>query len=275
MYDAPKPWTPPEGEPLRLIARADCGCAVVQIKDDVQDRTLHACLRHLDRTPPPAPFDPDKPVVGEELIHFIRQRMALGKTRYNTYLQPHNGRDMRTDALEECLDLAQYLMGALIEAERDASHYAERWKVQGTELERLRATNGCPSCKVNTCDEHIHLPVPENLQQMIQNAEILSASTLDEALEMQVWKDGFDSAQEVLRDQHKRILALEKLLKTLFEQAAEQDIPEAVHTGWEYYKAQPLFGYVKEGGKQAEKVEVPREVADALALDFEDRGKQP
>jgi hypothetical protein len=31
------------------------------------------------------------------------------------------------------------------------------------ELERLRATNGCPSCAAGGCDEYIHLPAPPNL----------------------------------------------------------------------------------------------------------------
>lgn len=51
------------------------------------------------------------------LIALIRQRTQLGRTRYGTQLQTHNGRDARVDALQEALDLCQYLMQRVLELE--------------------------------------------------------------------------------------------------------------------------------------------------------------
>lgn len=48
---------------------------------------------------------------------FVRE--GIGRQRYGTALQPHNGRDMLRDAYEEALDLACYLRGAI--EERDAA----------------------------------------------------------------------------------------------------------------------------------------------------------
>ncbi len=63
------------------------------------------------------------PVAGRErvtdaLIEDLRARTALGIQRYGRPLETFNGRDALKDALEECLDLAQYLKQALME--RDA-----------------------------------------------------------------------------------------------------------------------------------------------------------
>ena len=45
----------------------------------------------------------------------MRARDALGRARYGTPLQPHNGRDAVRDAYEEALDLTVYLRQALAE----------------------------------------------------------------------------------------------------------------------------------------------------------------
>jgi len=45
----------------------------------------------------------------------MHARDALGRGRYGTPLQPHNGRDALSDAYQEALDLAVYLRQALYE----------------------------------------------------------------------------------------------------------------------------------------------------------------
>jgi hypothetical protein len=47
----------------------------------------------------------------------LEVREEVGRQRYGTALQPHNGRDALRDAYEEALDLACYLRQAI--AERD------------------------------------------------------------------------------------------------------------------------------------------------------------
>lgn len=51
------------------------------------------------------------------LIADMRARDALGAKRYNTRLQPFNGRDALVDAYQEALDLCAYLRQAIFEAE--------------------------------------------------------------------------------------------------------------------------------------------------------------
>lgn len=67
-----------------------------------------------------APIPNDGPschdLVREDLLH----RKEHGLRKYNSLLQPYNGRSMLQDAYEEVLDLAVYLRGAL-EEERQAA----------------------------------------------------------------------------------------------------------------------------------------------------------
>lgn len=55
--------------------------------------------------------------VGERLIELIRERTKLGMKKYGEPSTTHNGRDTKLDALQESIDLNQYLMQALIESE--------------------------------------------------------------------------------------------------------------------------------------------------------------
>ena len=66
----------------------------------------------------PAPTPNDEPPVWELVIADMRARDAVGRERYGTPLQAHNGRDALQDAYEEVLDLAVYLRQAIEEAER-------------------------------------------------------------------------------------------------------------------------------------------------------------
>lgn len=63
--------------------------------------------------PPPTPND-TVPVV-DQLHAYLDQRRALGVRRYGVSLQAGNGRDALVDALEEAIDLVQYLAQAVIE----------------------------------------------------------------------------------------------------------------------------------------------------------------
>jgi hypothetical protein len=58
---------------------------------------------------------PGKENVTPALIVLLEQRQERGIAKYGTPLQTHNGRDALWDALEEAIDLAQYLMQAIME----------------------------------------------------------------------------------------------------------------------------------------------------------------
>ena len=53
----------------------------------------------------------------------MQTRDRVGRERYGTPLQPHNGRDALQDAYEEALDLAAYLKQAIVERDTVADHY--------------------------------------------------------------------------------------------------------------------------------------------------------
>ena len=63
--------------------------------------------------PPPAPND--KPAVWDLVMEDMRERDQVGRARYGTPLQPHNGRDALVDAYQEVLDTAVYLRQAIFE----------------------------------------------------------------------------------------------------------------------------------------------------------------
>lgn len=63
--------------------------------------------------PPPVPND--KPAVWPLVIADMNARDQVGRERYGTPLQPHNGRDALADAYAEALDLCVYMRQALFE----------------------------------------------------------------------------------------------------------------------------------------------------------------
>jgi hypothetical protein len=63
----------------------------------------------------PMPTPNNNPDIQGIVINDLTYRYELGKKRYGTGLQAHNGRDMLQDAYEEALDLAVYLRGAMYE----------------------------------------------------------------------------------------------------------------------------------------------------------------
>lgn len=63
--------------------------------------------------PPPLPNA--QIAVWDLVLADMRERDQIGRARYGTPLQPHNGRDALVDAYQEALDLAVYLRQALYE----------------------------------------------------------------------------------------------------------------------------------------------------------------
>lgn len=58
-------------------------------------------------------------LVGEKLKELIDKRTALGIKKYGTPLKIRNGRDALVDALQESIDLNQYLMQECMELRQD------------------------------------------------------------------------------------------------------------------------------------------------------------
>jgi hypothetical protein len=67
--------------------------------------------------PQPGPTPTGGVPIWDLVVADMMARDHLGRQRYGTPLQAHNGRDALQDAYEEALDLAVYLRQAL--AERD------------------------------------------------------------------------------------------------------------------------------------------------------------
>lgn len=61
------------------------------------------------------PTPNNHPFIKDLVLKDIAYRAELGKSRYKTYLQPHNGRSALQDGYEEVLDLAQYLRQRIFE----------------------------------------------------------------------------------------------------------------------------------------------------------------
>lgn len=62
-----------------------------------------------------APIPNNNPSCHDLVIEDMKERKAFGLRKYNTPLQPFNGRSFLQDAYEEVLDLAVYLRGKLEE----------------------------------------------------------------------------------------------------------------------------------------------------------------
>ena len=63
----------------------------------------------------PPPQENALPAVWDLVIGDMRDRDIIGRDRYGTALQPHNGRDALIDAYQEALDLCVYLRQAIYE----------------------------------------------------------------------------------------------------------------------------------------------------------------
>lgn len=62
-----------------------------------------------------APIPNDGPSCHDLVIEDMQERKEFGLRKYNSLLQPNNGRSFLQDAYEEVLDLAVYLRGKLEE----------------------------------------------------------------------------------------------------------------------------------------------------------------
>lgn len=67
----------------------------------------------------PPPRKNNSQPIWELVVSDMQARDQVGRERYGTPLQAHNGRDALWDAYDEALDLAVYLRQAI--AERDAA----------------------------------------------------------------------------------------------------------------------------------------------------------
>lgn len=81
-------------------------------------------LREVVAQEQPQPHGTGQPV-GERLIELIRERTKLGIEKYGEPLTTHNGRDPMLDALQESIDLNQYLMQALMESVDEVKRLSE------------------------------------------------------------------------------------------------------------------------------------------------------
>ena len=63
----------------------------------------------------PDPIKNDEPSCWDLVLADMRERDQVGRARYGTPLQPHNGRDALKDAYAEALDLVVYMRQALYE----------------------------------------------------------------------------------------------------------------------------------------------------------------
>lgn len=67
----------------------------------------------VEDQPPPVPND--RRPSWELVIEDMQERDRVGRERYGTPLQPHNGRDNLVDAYQEALDLVVYLRNEIEE----------------------------------------------------------------------------------------------------------------------------------------------------------------
>jgi hypothetical protein len=84
------------------------------------------CGRHGCEIPQPSitqeeppPVKNNLPAVWDLVVADMQARDRIGEDRYNTRLQPHNGRNALRDAYYEALDLAVYLRQAIYEVENN------------------------------------------------------------------------------------------------------------------------------------------------------------
>jgi len=87
----------------------------------------------------PAPTKNNNIPVYVKLITLIADRAEMGKQKHGTHLQANNGRNAMMDALQESIDLNQYLMQKLLETE--AKNYAEEERHYTFPISKFAYTN--------------------------------------------------------------------------------------------------------------------------------------
>jgi len=69
-------------------------------------------------TPQPPPL-PGRKNVLDHVVADLVIRSVVGRAKYGTYLETHNGRDALIDAYQEALDLCMYLKQAIMERDEN------------------------------------------------------------------------------------------------------------------------------------------------------------
>lgn len=122
-----------EGHPVNVPTGVVPRAAFTEVARAPETRAYHAApvnatevhTRQMEQLAPviermqaetqPAPKPNQHPAVWPLVMVDMAGRDKLGRERYGTPLQPHNGRDALRDAYEEALDLAVYLRTAMYE----------------------------------------------------------------------------------------------------------------------------------------------------------------
>lgn len=102
-------YVPPE-VPTGYVPRVNAGEVHARRMDQ-----LAPAIERLQAESQPSPTPNQHPPVWPLVMVDMAGRDKLGRERYGTPLQPHNGRDALRDAYEEALDLAVYLRAAMYE----------------------------------------------------------------------------------------------------------------------------------------------------------------
>jgi hypothetical protein len=76
-------------------------------------------MNAFDEQPDPTPNE--LPAVWDLVLEDMRKRDELGRQRYGTRLQPHNGRDSLRDLYEELLDAVAYTRQLIAERDEHAA----------------------------------------------------------------------------------------------------------------------------------------------------------
>lgn len=84
---------------------------------------------------------PGKQVVGEQVIKDMLNRMHVGRERYGTFLETHNGRDSLQDLYEELLDATMYIKQRMLE-ERDALSFVVEFNKMANDAYEIAVSKG-------------------------------------------------------------------------------------------------------------------------------------
>lgn len=104
----------------RLMSSNDCGDAMGYVQAERELKRMGITVVHQNPIPaevrdqPPPTHNQSRPI-WELVIEDMKQRDQVGRERYGTPLQAHNGRDALVDAYQEALDLTVCLRQAIEE----------------------------------------------------------------------------------------------------------------------------------------------------------------
>jgi NTP pyrophosphatase (non-canonical NTP hydrolase) len=84
---------------------------------------------------------PGKQVVGDQVIRDMHNRMHIGRERYGTFLETHNGRNSLQDLYEELLDATMYIKQRIIE-EHDAPAFVTEFNRLAEQVHQIAVDKG-------------------------------------------------------------------------------------------------------------------------------------